>query len=206
MSKLLQEFKNEKKRQDIPEFKSGDIVRVYQTITEGDEEKTHPFAGIVISRKGGNSLDATFTVRTKIKGVGVERTFPLHSPTIDKIEVQKEASRTSRSKHYWVRDTSDKKVRKKLKWRRLEKEAETAEVHVGKEEEEEVEKVRAEEMQKEDKGAEPKAEDKKEDSSPEEKREEKEEMKNKQNDSDKRAEEEEKEGTEQAEDSKKEEE
>lgn len=119
MSKLFQQFKNEQKRNDLPDFKSGDVIKVYQEVTEGDQKKVHPFEGIVIAKKGGKDLDATFTVRTKIKGIGVERTFPLHSPTIKKIEVERKATRSRRAKHYWIRDKSDRQIRKKLKWRRV---------------------------------------------------------------------------------------
>lgn len=137
MSKLFKQFKQEQKRDDLPDFQSGDVVTVYQTLKEGDEEKTHPFSGVVIEKKGENELDSTFTVRTKIKGVGVERIFPFHSPSIDRIEVERKATRSRRSKHYWVRDASDKKVRKKLKWEKVQGTSESEqELEVGKEEEE----------------------------------------------------------------------
>ncbi len=73
-------------RMDIPQFKAGDRVRVHTKIVEGDKERIQVFEGRVI-RKRNNGLGSTFTVRKISHGVGVERTFPLHSPSIEKIEV-----------------------------------------------------------------------------------------------------------------------
>jgi large subunit ribosomal protein L19 len=84
------------------EIKTGDIVRVYQKIKEGGKERTQVFEGIVIARKHGNEIGATITVRKEISGIGVEKIFPIHSPTIEKIEILKEGKR-KRAKLYYFR-------------------------------------------------------------------------------------------------------
>lgn len=73
-------------RADIPEFRVGDTVTVHQKIQEGGKERVSPFTGLVIARSHGNGANATFTVRAVLSGIGVERTFPLHSPRIERIE------------------------------------------------------------------------------------------------------------------------
>ena len=73
-------------REDIPEFRAGDTVRVHVKIKEGDRERIQVFEGLVIGRRGGG-ISETYTVRKMSSGVGVERTFPLHSPMVAKIEV-----------------------------------------------------------------------------------------------------------------------
>jgi large subunit ribosomal protein L19 len=83
-------------------IKSGDVVRVYQRIKEGGKERTQIFEGVVIARKHGNEIGATITVRKEISGIGVEKIFPIHSPTIEKIEILKEGKR-KRAKLYHLR-------------------------------------------------------------------------------------------------------
>jgi large subunit ribosomal protein L19 len=83
-------------------IKAGDIIRVYQKIKEGGKERTQVFEGIVIARKHGNEIGATITVRREISGIGVEKIFPIHSPTIEKIEILKEGKR-KRAKLYYLR-------------------------------------------------------------------------------------------------------
>jgi large subunit ribosomal protein L19 len=83
-------------------IKAGDVVRIYQRIKEGEKEKTQVFEGIVIARKHGNEIGATITVRKEISGIGVEKIFPIHSPTIEKIEILKEGKR-KRAKLYYLR-------------------------------------------------------------------------------------------------------
>jgi large subunit ribosomal protein L19 len=83
-------------------IKSGDIVKIYQRIKEGEKERTQVFEGIVIARKHGNEIGATITVRKEISGIGVEKIFPIHSPTIEKIEILKEGKR-KRAKLYYLR-------------------------------------------------------------------------------------------------------
>jgi large subunit ribosomal protein L19 len=89
-------------KEEIKKIKAGDVVRVYQRIKEGGRERTQVFEGIVIARKHGNEIGATITVRKEISGIGVEKIFPIHSPTIEKIEILKEGKR-KRAKLYYLR-------------------------------------------------------------------------------------------------------
>ena len=96
-------------------FASGDVVRVWNKIKENDgKTRLQAFEGMVLARKHGTEIGATFTVRRVASGVGVERVFPLFSVMIDKIEVVRH-SRTRRSKLYYVRDKAIRDVRRKLK-------------------------------------------------------------------------------------------
>lgn len=91
-------------KSNLPDFKSGSEVEVHYKIIEGSKSRIQIFKGIVISRKGGNSLDASFTVlRNSTAGIKVERTFPLHSPNIEKIVVVNGIKRAIRSKLYSAR-------------------------------------------------------------------------------------------------------
>lgn len=95
-------------------FKSGDRVRVWQRIQEGGKSRLQAFEGLVISRKHGRESGATFTVRKVSGGVGVERIFPLYSPSVEKIELVSR-SKARKSKIYYVREKSAKDLRRKLK-------------------------------------------------------------------------------------------
>src|ERR1044071_535204 len=90
------------KRSDIPAFAPGDTIKVHVKVKEGDKERIQVFQGVVISRKGGGTRQM-FTVRKISGGIGVERMFPLYSPTIDKIEVERHG-RVRRAKLYYLRD------------------------------------------------------------------------------------------------------
>ncbi len=94
----------------LPEFRTGYTVRVHNRIKEGGKERIQIFEGIVIARKGGNGVNASFMVRKIASGVGVERIFPLHSPNIAKLEIVK-SPETRRSKIYYVRDRQDNTAR-----------------------------------------------------------------------------------------------
>ena len=96
-------------RDDIPEFRPGDTVRVHVRVVEGNRERVQVFEGIVIRRQGGGVRE-TFTVRKVSFGVGVERTFPVHSPSISKIEVGARG-RVRRAKLYYLRELRGKKAR-----------------------------------------------------------------------------------------------
>lgn len=111
---LLAEFVKEQIRADIPAIHPGDTVRVFQKIREGDKERVQPFEGLVIARKHGKGISATITVRKVSGGVGVERIFPVHSPTLQKIEVLKR-SRVRRAKLYYIREKAAKEARRKMK-------------------------------------------------------------------------------------------
>ncbi|AFV03158.1 MULTISPECIES: 50S ribosomal protein L19 [Dehalobacter] len=96
-------------KDNIPSFRPGDTVKVHVRIIEGTRERIQVFEGLVIKRKG-DGLRETFTVRRVSNGVGVERTFPLHSPRIDKIEVVRKGI-VRRAKLYYLRDRYGKSAR-----------------------------------------------------------------------------------------------
>jgi large subunit ribosomal protein L19 len=96
-------------RDDIPDFKAGDSVRVHVRVVEGGRERVQVFEGVVISRKGGGVND-TCTVRKMSFGVGVERVFPVHAPIIQKIEVTRRGD-VRRAKLYYLRDRVGKSAR-----------------------------------------------------------------------------------------------
>jgi large subunit ribosomal protein L19 len=96
------------------DFSSGDTVRVWVKIPEKGKFRLQAFEGLVLARKHGNEIGATFTVRKVASGVGVERIFPLYSPMIDSIEIVKQ-SRARRSKLYYVREKAVRDIRRKMK-------------------------------------------------------------------------------------------
>ncbi|HEY4519295.1 MAG TPA: 50S ribosomal protein L19 [Candidatus Paceibacterota bacterium] len=106
----LSKFADRQTSSSMPEFRVGDTVRVHQKIKEGDKERTQIFEGLVISKKHGKGASATFKVRKVTSGVGVERTYPLHSPFISKVEVSK-SSKVRRAKLYFVRTAKGKRSR-----------------------------------------------------------------------------------------------
>ena len=99
---ILEEVVSDQLMKDRADFKVGDGVRVHLKVKEGDKVRIQVFAGIVIARKGGG-IQETFTVRRIASGVGVEKVFPVHSPTIEKIEVDRE-SIVMRARMYYMRD------------------------------------------------------------------------------------------------------
>jgi len=105
-------------RADFPGIRPGDTVKVFQKIKEGDKTRVAAFEGLVIARKHGKGISATFSVRKVIDGIGVEKVFPLHSPTIEKIEVLRRA-KVRRAKLYYIKDLAAREVRRKMKqiWR-----------------------------------------------------------------------------------------
>ena len=112
MSTIIQDIERRQLR-EVPQFKAGDTVRVHFRVIEGSRQRIQVFEGIVIKRQGAGARE-TFTVRKNSFGVGVERTFPLHSPRIDKIQVMKRAT-VRRSKLYYLRDLAGKAARLKEK-------------------------------------------------------------------------------------------
>jgi len=96
-------------RADLPPFKPGDTIKVQVKVVEGDKERLQAFEGICIRRRGGG-LGASFTVRKVTYGVGVERTFPAHSPSIDRIEILRHGI-VRRAKLYYLRDLRGKAAR-----------------------------------------------------------------------------------------------
>ncbi|CEH32017.1 MULTISPECIES: 50S ribosomal protein L19 [Aneurinibacillus] len=109
MQQVIREIAQANMKQDIPSFRPGDTVRVHLKVVEGQRERIQVFEGVVIKRRGG-SISETFTVRKVSYGVGVERTLPLHSPKIDKIEVVRHG-KVRRAKLYYLRDRVGKAAR-----------------------------------------------------------------------------------------------
>ncbi|GGR72928.1 large subunit ribosomal protein L19 [Nocardioides luteus] len=114
MSNLLAEVGNASKRDDLPEFRAGDTVKVHVKVVEGNRSRVQIFQGVVI-RVHGSGIGRTFTVRKVSFGVGVERTFPLHSPIFEQIEVVTRGD-VRRAKLYYLRNLRGKKA--KIKERR----------------------------------------------------------------------------------------
>jgi large subunit ribosomal protein L19 len=106
---FIQAVEEPHRRNDLPPFKPGDTVKVQVKVVEGDKERLQAFEGICIRRRG-TGLSATFTVRKVTYGVGVERTFPAHSPSIDRIEVLRQGH-VRRAKLYYLRKLRGKAAR-----------------------------------------------------------------------------------------------
>ncbi len=106
---LIKVIESEQYRQDVPDFIAGDTVRVHVKVVEGERERIQVFEGVVIKRSGGG-LAETFTVRKISQGVGVERTFPIHSPRLDKIEVTRRG-KVRRARLYYLRERVGKAAR-----------------------------------------------------------------------------------------------
>jgi len=109
MHTAIAELEQAQIRSDVPDFRPGDTLRVHVKVTEGTRSRVQVFQGVVIRRQGGSSRE-TFTVRKVSYGVGVERTFPVHSPSIDKIEPVTRG-RVRRAKLYYLRDLRGKAAR-----------------------------------------------------------------------------------------------
>ncbi|MFD1705861.1 50S ribosomal protein L19 [Siminovitchia sediminis] len=109
MHKLIEEVTKEQLRTDLPEFRAGDTVRVHVKVVEGTRERIQIFEGVVIKRRGAG-ISETFTVRKISYGVGVERTFPLHTPRIAKIDVVRRG-KVRRAKLYYLRKLRGKAAR-----------------------------------------------------------------------------------------------
>jgi large subunit ribosomal protein L19 len=109
MSNLIQEITREHLRADLPKFRPGDTLKVHVKVKEGSRERIQMFEGVVIKLRGGG-ISETYTVRKISYGVGVERTFPLHSPRIDKIEVLRRG-KVRRAKLYYLRNLRGKAAR-----------------------------------------------------------------------------------------------
>jgi large subunit ribosomal protein L19 len=108
MSTIIDAIEKEQQKTDVTKFKVGDGVRVHTRVREGDKERIQIFSGIVIGRKG-TGLNQTFTVRRISYGEGVERVFPIHSPRIAKVEVEKQG-RARRAKLNYLRDRKGKEA------------------------------------------------------------------------------------------------
>lgn len=135
MSTKLEAFNKPQLKTDLPDIRAGDTVGVYQKIKEKDKERIQVFEGLVIARKHGKGVTSTITVRKIISGIGVERIFPVHLLTIEKIEILKRG-KVKRAKLYYLRKAKGKKARLKKK--------EFAEVVAEEKPEEEIEEIKKE--------------------------------------------------------------
>lgn len=108
---LVESIEQEYLKKEVPQFNVGDTVKVFVKVVEGDKERLQAYEGIVIAKRNG-SVRETFTVRRISYGVGVERTFPLHSPRIDRIEVVRKG-KVARAKLYYLRERTGKSARVK---------------------------------------------------------------------------------------------
>jgi len=110
---VIEAIEREQMRLDIPDFRSGDTVKVHAKIKEGDKERIQVFQGVVIRKRKGK-MGATFTVRKVSYGIGVERIFPLHSPNIDRVEIVSRG-KVRRGRLYYMRKLKGKAARIKEK-------------------------------------------------------------------------------------------
>ena len=101
-NEIIKSIENEQLKAEVPQFNVGDTVKVYGKIKEGNRERIQVFEGTVIKKQGGSNRE-TFTVRKLSNGVGVEKTWPLHSPNVDKVEVVRNG-KVRRAKLYYLRD------------------------------------------------------------------------------------------------------
>ena len=119
---LVNEIEREYLKKDVPTFNVGDTVRVYVKVVEGGKERLQAYEGIVIAKRNG-SIRESFTVRRVSYGVGVERTFPLHSPRIDRVEVVRKG-KVRRAKLYYLADRTGKRAKVREDRRKFMAEAE----------------------------------------------------------------------------------
>jgi len=98
----------------LNKIKPGATIRVRERIQEGDKERESVFQGIILARKHGSGPGATFTVRAVLAGVGVEKVYPIHSPMISRIEIVSSPNKVRRSKLYYLRSLSRKRIRQKI--------------------------------------------------------------------------------------------
>ncbi len=107
---VIQAIEGEGLKENLPDFRAGDRVKVQVRVVEGEKSRIQVFEGDVIARRGGTGLRATFTVRKSSSGIGVERVFPLHSPNVEAIEVVRRG-RVRRAKIFYLLERSGKKSR-----------------------------------------------------------------------------------------------
>lgn len=111
MNNMIKEIEDEQLKKEIPQFNVGDTVRVYGKIKEGNRERIQIFEGTVLKKQGGSNR-ATFTVRKNSNGIGVEKTWPLHSPNVEKVEVVR-TGKVRRAKLNYLRNRVGKKAKVK---------------------------------------------------------------------------------------------
>lgn len=111
MSEIIKEIEKEQMKQEVPSFNVGDTVRVYAKIKEGEKERIQVYEGVVLKMQNGSNR-TTFTVRKISNGVGVEKTWPLHSPIVEKVEIVRKG-KVRRAKLNYLRDRVGKKAKVK---------------------------------------------------------------------------------------------
>ena len=111
MNDIIKSIEDAQLKKDVPEFNVGDTVKVYAKVKEGNRERTQVFEGTVLKRQNGSSRE-TFTVRKFSNGVGVEKTWPLHSPIVEKIEIVRRG-KVRRAKLFYLRDRIGKAAKVK---------------------------------------------------------------------------------------------
>ena len=111
MNEIIKEIEQEQLKAEVPEFRVGDTVRVHAKIKEGEKERIQVFEGVVLKKQGGSNR-ATFTVRKTSNGVGVEKTWPLHSPSVEKVVVVR-AGKVRRAKLNYLRGRIGKRAKVK---------------------------------------------------------------------------------------------
>ena len=111
MNEIIRQIEEEQLKAEVPQFRVGDTVRVHAKIKEGDKERIQVFEGVVLKKQGGSNR-ATFTVRKNSNGVGVEKTWPLHSPSVEKVEVVR-AGKVRRAKLNYLRGRVGKRAKVK---------------------------------------------------------------------------------------------
>jgi large subunit ribosomal protein L19 len=159
-------YEKENLENNIPDMRPGDTIKVAEKILEKSKKKSQIFEGVLISKKHGKGINATFTLRSLIDGVGVEKTYPLHSPLIEKIQVVKKG-KARRAKLYYIREKAQKQIRKKLTSQRvIDKkeviEKKSGEVKKAKEGIKKIEEEKAEKEKQKEETKEKKLEEKKE--------------------------------------------
>lgn len=111
MNEIIKNIEAAQMKEQVPEFRVGDTVRVHNKIKEGNRERIQIFEGIVLKKQGGSNR-ATFTVRKTSNGVGVEKTWPIHSPNVEKVEVVRRG-KIRRAKLFYLRDRVGKRAKVK---------------------------------------------------------------------------------------------
>ena len=114
MTTKIEQFNLSQQKTDLPDIKPGDTILVHQKIKEGNKERIQIFEGIIIAKKHGKGPSGTITVRKVVEGIGVERIFPIHSPSISKIEIVR-SGKVRRAKLYYLRQAQGKRLKLKNK-------------------------------------------------------------------------------------------
>ena len=112
MNEIIKSIEATQMKESVPEFHVGDTVRVYNKIKEGNRERVQIFEGTVLKKQGGSSVRATFTVRKNSNGIGVEKTWPIHSPNVEKVEVVRRG-KVRRAKLTYLRGRVGKRAKVK---------------------------------------------------------------------------------------------